>query len=113
MRVFAQDRAMPLRLDIKRKLSSRSDRVKTVDLHPHEPWVLSAMYNGHVYLWNHDTQQLAKSFEVSPAQPVRSAKFVTRKQWVVTGSDDMQIRVYNYNTLEKIKNFEAHSDYIR
>jgi len=25
---------MPLRLDIKRKLSSRSDRVKSVDIHP-------------------------------------------------------------------------------
>jgi hypothetical protein len=29
-----------------RKLSSRSDRVKSVDIHPTEPWVLSAMYNG-------------------------------------------------------------------
>jgi len=54
-----------------------------------------------------------KSFEVSPDQPVRSAKFVARKQWIVCGSDDMQIRVFNYNTLEKVKVFEAHSDYIR
>ncbi len=61
------------------------------------------MYNGHVFIWNHTTQGLVKSFEVSPDQPVRSAKFVARKQWIVAGSDDMQIRVYNYNTLEKIK----------
>ena len=27
--------------------------------------------------------------------------------------DDMQIRVFNYNTLERVHNFEAHSDYIR
>ena len=52
--------AMPLRLDIKRKLSSRSDRVKSVDIHPVEPWVLSAMYNGHVFLWNYNTQTLVK-----------------------------------------------------
>ena len=71
------------------------------------------MYNGHVFIWNHMTQALVKSFEVSPDQPVRSAKFVARKQWIVAGSDDMQIRVYNYNTLEKVKVFEAHSDYIR
>lgn len=45
--------------------------------------------------------------------PVRSAKFVPRKNWVVTGSDDMQIRVFNYNTLERIHSFEAHSDYVR
>ena len=103
---------MPLRLDIKRKLSSRSDRVKNVDIHPDEPWVLSGMYNGHVFLWNYSTQSLVKSFEVSD-QPVRAAKFVPRKQWIVAGADDNQIRVYNYNTMEKVKTFEAHSDYIR
>jgi len=103
---------MPLRLDIKRKLSSHSDRVKSVDIHPTEPWVLSAMYNGHVFLWNYNTQGLVKSFEVSD-QPVRAGKFVPRKQWIVAGSDDMQVRVYNYNTMEKVKVFEAHSDYIR
>lgn len=36
-----------------------------------------------------------------------------RKSWVVTGSDDMQVRVFNYNTLEKVHTFEAHTDYIR
>ena len=70
------------------------------------------MYNGHVFIWNHSTQGLVKSFEVSD-QPVRAGKFVARKQWIVTGSDDMQIRVYNYNTMEKVKDFEAHGDYIR
>lgn len=45
--------------------------------------------------------------------PVRAAKFVVRKSWVVTGSDDMQVRVFNYNTLEKVHTFEAHTDYIR
>ena len=36
-----------------------------------------------------------------------------RKSWVVTGSDDMQVRIFNYNTLEKVHTFEAHTDYIR
>ena len=36
--------------------------------------------------------------------PDRSfVKFIARKQWFVAGSDDMQIFVYNYNTMEKIK----------
>ena len=47
------------------------------------------------------------------ALAVRSAKFIVRKQWVVAGADDMFIRVYNYNTMDKIKVFEAHTDYIR
>ncbi|KAG2482992.1 hypothetical protein HYH03_018117 [Edaphochlamys debaryana] len=57
-------------------------------------------------------QTLVKSFEVTEL-PVRAAKFVARKQWVITGSDDMFIRVYNYNTMDKVKTFEAHTDYIR
>lgn len=44
---------------------------------------------------------------------MRAAKFITRKQWIVTGSDDMSIRVYNYNAMENIISFEAHSDFIR
>jgi len=103
---------MPLRFEIKRKLSARSDRVKSVDIHPTEPWILSSLYNGHVYIWNYTTQTLVKSFEVTEL-PVRTAKFITRKQWIVTGSDDMMVRVYNFNTMEKIKTFEAHSDYLR
>ncbi len=49
----------------------------------------------------------------SGVRAVRTAKFVARKQWVVAGADDMYIRVYNHNTMEKIKSFEVHTDYIR
>ncbi|CAN1177663.1 Coatomer subunit beta'-2 [Linum perenne] len=103
---------MPLRLDIKRKFVQRSERVKSVDLHPTEPWILAALYSGTVYVWNYQTQAMSKSFEVTDL-PVRSAKFIACKQWVVAGADDMFIRVYNYNTMDKIKDFEAHTDYIR
>ena len=103
---------MPLRLDIKRKLSARSDRVKSVDLHPTEPWMLASLYNGNVHIWNFESQTLIKSFEVCDL-PVRAAAFVPRKNWIMTGSDDMHLRCYNYNTLERVHQFEAHSDYIR
>ena len=46
----------PLRLDIKRKLSARSDRVKSVDLHPSEPWMLASLYNGNIHIWNFESQ---------------------------------------------------------
>ncbi|TYI89665.1 hypothetical protein E1A91_D03G070700v1 [Gossypium mustelinum] len=103
---------MPLRLEITRKLSQRSERVKSVDLHPTEPWILASLYSGTLCIWNYQSQTMAKSFEVTEL-PVRSAKFVARKQWVVAGADDMFIRVYNYNTMDKVKVFEAHTDYIR
>lgn len=74
--------------------------------------MLVSLYNGNVHIWNCESQQLVKTFEVCDL-PVRAAKFVPRKNWVITGSDDMQIRVFNYNTLERVHMFEAHSDYIR
>jgi len=83
-----------------------------VDLHPSEPWLLCSLYSGHVHVWNTQSQQCIKTFEVCDL-PVRAAKFVPRKNWVVSGSDDMHVRVFNYNTLERIHQFEAHSDYIR
>lgn len=36
-----------------------------------------------------------------------------RKQWVVVVSDDLHIRVYNYNTMELVKKWVGHNDYIR
>lgn len=103
---------MPLRLEIKKKLQARSDRVKCVDVHPTEPWVLSALYNGNVFLWDYESGSLVKSFDIC-SLPVRSAKFIVRKQWFITASDDMFLRIFNYNTMEKVKEFEAHQDYIR
>lgn len=104
---------MPLRLEVKKELSARSDRVKSVDIHPSEhPWVLSALYNGNVFIWDYSTNTLVKSFELCEV-PVRCAKFITRKQWFIAGTDDMHLRVYNYNTMEKVKEWEAHTDYIR
>ena len=84
---------MPLKLDIKRKLTARSDRVKSCDLHPTEQWMLVSLYNGNVHIWNYESQQLVKSFEVCDL-PVRAAVFVPRKNWVVTGSDDMQVKFF-------------------
>lgn len=103
---------MPLKLEVKRKLNARSSRVKSLDFHPTEPWLLCSLYNGQVYIWNYKTEVLVKSFEINEL-PVRCARFVPRKQWIITASDDNLIRVYNYNTMAKIKTFEAHSDYVR
>ncbi|KAE9453448.1 hypothetical protein C3L33_14624, partial [Rhododendron williamsianum] len=74
--------------------------------------ILASLYSGTVGIWNYQSQTMVKSFEVTEL-PVRSAKFIARKQWVVAGADDMFIRVYNYNTMDKVKVFEAHTDYIR
>lgn len=83
-----------------------------MDFHPTKPWVLASLHTGKVCIWNYQSQAIEKSIIVTES-PVRSAKFVAHKQWIVTGSDDKFIRVYNYNSCEKVKEFEAHTDFIR
>ena len=98
--------------EITKTLTTRSERVKMVDMHPKEPLVLCALYSGQVTLWNYDTKSLVKSFEIVDL-PVRCCKFITRLQSFACGADDMQVRIFNYNTMEKTKTFQAHDDYIR
>ncbi|KAK9379823.1 coatomer WD associated region-domain-containing protein [Kockiozyma suomiensis] len=101
-----------MRLDVKRQLFARSDRVKGIDFHPTEPWILTTLYSGNVQIWSYATGTVIKTFDVTEV-PVRAGRFIARKNWIVVGSDDFLIRVYNYNTSEKVAQFEAHPDYIR
>jgi len=103
---------MRMSLDIKRKFSASSDRVKCIDQHLTEPWILCSLYNGRVVIYNTQNEAVVKEWEVTE-YPVRSAKFICRKQWVICGADDVYLRVFNYNTTEEIKKWEAHVDYIR
>ncbi|KAJ1614335.1 coatomer complex beta [Cryptosporidium canis] len=103
---------MPLRLDVKKKLQTSSERVKSIDFHTSEPWILSGLYNGTIMVHDYEKQSLLKSLEVSE-YPIRCAIFVCRKQWIITCGDDLQVRVYNYNTMNKVTSFEAHNDFIR
>jgi coatomer subunit beta' len=99
-------------LDTKKKFSCQSDRVKSIDLHPVEPWILVSLYGGNLHIYNYDSETTVRQIEVTDL-PIRAAKFIVRKQWIVCGADDMQLRVYNYNTQDCVKKWEGHSDYIR
>ncbi|OCK85984.1 Coatomer, beta' subunit [Lepidopterella palustris CBS 459.81] len=101
-----------MRLDVKRQLFARSERVKGIDFHPTEPWILTTLYSGHAHIWSYESQSIVKTFELTDV-PVRAGRFIARKNWIVCGSDDFQLRVYNFNTGEKVTSFEAHPDYIR
>jgi WD40 repeat protein len=99
-------------VEVKKKFAVRSERVKAVDLHPSEPWLLCALYSGQLLIYNYTTEQIVRQWDVC-ALPLRCAKFIARKQWLVVGADDMTLRVYNYNNGELVKRFEAHQDYLR
>lgn len=74
--------------------------------------MLTTLYNGKAEIWSYETNTLVKSFDVTNV-PVRAGRFIARKNWIIVGADDFQVRVYNYNTGEKVAQFEAHPDYIR
>lgn len=91
----------------------KCERVKMVDMHPKEPIFIGALYTGVIHLWNYETEELVKSFDTGAGVPVRCARFIPRLQSFVCGGDDMCVGVYNYNTMERTKVFQAHNDYIR
>lgn len=101
-----------MRLDLTKQSSARTERVKGVDIHPTEPWILTTLYTGKVEIWSYATNTLVRTIQAT-ALPVRAGRFIARKNWIVVGADDYQLRVYNYNTGEKVTQFEAHPDYIR
>jgi coatomer subunit beta' len=45
-----------MKLEIKKKLLSRSERVKSVELHPTLPWVLIGLYAGTVIIFDYNQQ---------------------------------------------------------
>lgn len=101
-----------MKVELEQQLKTQSFRVKGVDVHPSKPLLVTSLFSGHVQLWNYESGQLVRSVAVSQ-QPVRAVRFVPRKNWIVTGGDDRQIRVYNASTFERVSVFEAHKDYIR
>ena len=46
----------PLKFDVKKKLISHSERVKSVELHPELPWVLSGLFSGNITIYDHSSQ---------------------------------------------------------
>ena len=46
---------------LQRQLLARSERDKGIDFHPHEPWILTTLYSGQVYIWSYETQQVVKA----------------------------------------------------
>ncbi|KAG5494521.1 hypothetical protein GH5_02544 [Leishmania sp. Ghana 2012 LV757] len=95
------------------EFTASSQRVKMVDMHPKEPIFIAALYSGGINLYNYQTQALVRSFDTGTGLPVRCVRFIPRLQSFVCGCDDMNVRVFNYNTMERTKIFQAHDDYIR
>ncbi|VVB05085.1 unnamed protein product [Arabis nemorensis] len=77
--------------------------------------VVSGCCDGSLYIWDYNKGIDIKYTKGAAFVQVWSAKFVARKQWVVTGTDESFIRVYDYHDttklllMDEIRAFKAHS----
>lgn len=101
-----------MNFDAVTKFVSHSERVKCVDIHPNQPWMLTALHTGTILIWNYESKTLVKAIEICE-NAVRSAKFIPRKNWICTASDDKFIRIFDSESFNLVHQFEAHSDFIR
>ena len=95
------------------QICSGDSWVSSVDFHPSFGWVLLALRCGDIQIWSIDTGQIVRSFKAKSDKTVFCARFIDRKFWVATGSEDKHVRIFNYNTMERVHKFKAHDDWVR
>ena len=92
---------------------TKSDRVKAIDVHPSSQIVACALYSGHVTLYDIHKRAQVASITIGKSVPVRAVRFIEAINALICGVDDNQIYVYDATSLERVKVFQAHMDYIR
>ena len=99
---------------LKRVFSEVSSRVKCVELHPTEPMLAEALFDGTVQIFNTNDFSLLLKIHVSPSKPVRCVRWMPSIQAVITAGDDYSISAWDYNTGSLIASYpNAHTDFIR
>jgi len=91
----------------------QTHRAKGLDWHPSQPWLLSTFHPGFANVWDYNEKAVIKVFYIDFGIAVRTGKFIASKEWVILGTDSAQIFVFSYTTMQLIKRFKAHTDYIR
>ena len=94
------------------KCEAKSNRVKGVAFHPTLPWILSALHNGTIQLWDYQLGTLLDKFEEHEG-PVRGMCFHANQPLFVSGGDDYKVKVWNYKLKRCLFTLLGHLDYIR
>jgi coatomer subunit beta' len=98
-------------MEVQNVMTAPTQRVKGIDMHPTEPLMLCALYNGQVLLINYESKVTLHTYDVSEL-PVRCVKFISSLHSFACGSDEMNVHIHNFKTNRKVK-ILAHEDYIR
>ncbi|KAF9204235.1 hypothetical protein BGZ49_005548 [Haplosporangium sp. Z 27] len=94
------------------KFESKSNRVKGVAFHPKRPWILAALHNGSIQLWDYRMGTLLERFDEHDG-PVRGISFHPSQPLFVSAGDDYKIKVWNYKTRRCQFTLSGHLDYVR
>ncbi|KAM0924348.1 hypothetical protein ACQ4PT_004972 [Festuca glaucescens] len=89
-----------------------AQQVSSIDVHPDEPWIMTASRVGRLHVWDYWTMIPLKSFELAAYEPVDAAKFIARMKWLVAGDRNGGIHVYSYDQNDHVKSFDAHDSSI-
>jgi len=94
------------------KFETKSARVKGITFHSKRPWVLAALHNGVIQLWDYRMCTLLDRYDEHDG-PVRGIDFHVAQPLFVSGGDDYKIKVWNYKQKKCIFTLLGHLDYIR
>eukprot|EP00794_Sanderia_malayensis_P012655 gene12655-13955_t len=94
------------------KFETKSARVKGIAFHSKRPWVLAALHNGVIQLWDYRMCTLLDRFDEHDG-PIRGIDFHVAQPLFVSGGDDYKIKVWNYKQKKCIFTLLGHLDYIR
>lgn len=91
------------------------DFLVAMDVHPTEPWVLVGHYDGHISIWNYETQEKLTELNIVKDSLVRSCIFIAREDWIVAGDGHGVIHLRSCKNLglEEVKKFKAHNGWIQ
>lgn len=94
------------------KFESKSNRVKGISFHPVRPWILTALHNGQIQLWDYRMGTCLDKFEEHEG-PVRGVDFHRMQPLIVSGGDDYKVKVWDYKLRRCLFTLLGHLDYIR
>ncbi|RLN07547.1 hypothetical protein C2845_PM11G18160 [Panicum miliaceum] len=99
--------------------TSEFERVRSIDVHPMETWVLAGHDCGHVSIWNYQTQEMVMVFNIIEEDceygcGISRVQFIAEEQWFAAGDYGGWVHVCAYNIRDKhvavVHKFQAHID---
>lgn len=99
---------------IKKLVSTRTERVKSLEFHPTEPLLAAGMYDGTVQILNTNDWSILRLIRVDKAKAIRCVCWMPSMNWLLTACDNFSISAYQYNTGALVATkTDAHKDFIR